>query len=61
MTYIESLKSGHIAVWDPCWMALDPEDLVLGYSKLNSNQKQCISIANEIADQYAVNAINLRS
>lgn len=54
MTYTESLKSGHIAVWDQDKGALDFDEVI------GIRNKSCTTLEDRIlqSDIYAVNAIN---
>ena len=54
MTYTESLKSGHIAVWDRDKSALNIDNVI------GVQNKTCMTLNDLVlqSDIYAVNAIN---
>lgn len=54
MTYTESIKSGHIAVWDENGMAITNSEAA---RELKIPFNQAVKF-NVMADIYAVNAIN---
>tara|TARA_Y100000296_G_C5035126_1_gene186853 strand:- start:1 stop:198 length:198 start_codon:yes stop_codon:yes gene_type:complete len=56
MTYIESLKSSHIAVWiEKGGTVLTTDDFACEYQGIPINIVEALSIRSDI---YAVNAIN---
>lgn len=61
MTYIESLKSGHIAVWNESVCAINTQEMIRDNLNLCKNNKityhKAFALTNS-SDIHAVNIIN---